>query len=244
MARVDNNRLFKGTIGPLVFRTQNGQQIVQTKAYKPKQTIATKESSSEFRHCSSWTKYLRLGLQGFLVNLTDSYMYRRFTGAFYNALQTYTALPKGQRTPLNSNLQSLAGFEFNTHSPFADYCKISFDCVLNATHDVTITIPEFIPKTDLLWPANADQAELVLYVYATSLENHTRDVTHFTVLPIAKINTPIPETTWTSPILPVGYFVVVCSKLLYYTPNAITTRNYLNSKTLNPSSIVFAGVVA
>ena len=243
MARLDKNRLFNGTLGELVFRNLNGQQIVQTKAYKPKQTSATKVSGSEFRQCSSWTKYLRIGLQSFLVNLSDSYMFRRFTGAFYDALQTNTNLPKGQRTPLNSNLHTLAGFEFNTHALFVEYCKAPIEVALNVTQEITITVPAFIPNTHLLWPDRTHQVELVLYVYATNFDNQTVDVTHFTVLPITKSSTPTTETIWTCPSLPSGYFILVCAKLMYYTPNVITTRNYLNSKSLNPSSIVFTGIV-
>lgn len=243
MARIDNQRLFRGAIGNVVFKKLNGVQIAVSKSNGIKQTTATKDSGSEFRQCSSWTKLLRLGLQGFLVNLSDSYMYRRFTGAFYEALQTNTTMPKGQRTPLNSNLQTLSGFEFNSNSPFAEYFKTPLTVANNATQNVTITVPEFIPNTNLLWPANAYQAELVLYVYATNFDNQTTDVTHFTVLPITNTNTPMPEMVWTSPALPSGYFVLVCAKLMYYTPNAITTRNYLNSIMLNPSSIAFAGIV-
>jgi len=121
MAQLNNKKAFSGLIGNLVFRTLNGQQIVQSRPNKVKQTSNTKASASEFRQCSTWAKQLRLDLFAFLNNDTDSYMFRRLTGSLYNALMSNTLIPKGQRTPLNATMSDLVGFDFNSNSPFQDY---------------------------------------------------------------------------------------------------------------------------
>jgi len=126
MARIDKKNLLSGALGNLVFRNLDGNQIVQSHPGSVKQTQATKASGSEFRQCSHWAKLLRYGLSNFIDKQTDSYMFSRFTGAVYKAIQKNITLPKGQRTPLNSDMSSLIGFEFNTHSPFTTYCTAPY----------------------------------------------------------------------------------------------------------------------
>ncbi|RZK12667.1 MAG: hypothetical protein EOO46_02275 [Flavobacterium sp.] len=239
MGRIIKKNIISGTVGNLVFRNLNGRQIVQMQPQKFKQTKATMASSSEFQQCSTWAKELRMGLYPFLVNLTDSYMYRRLTGQFYNALRTNTHLPKGKRTPLNANLKDLEGFEFNTHSPFKEYFTVPITVVLDAQRQLHITIPKLDPRSQIVFTPQADNAELVVAVYATNFEDPTKAVEAFFTLPIQK-NTPlITATEWTSPPIPENFFVVVTAKLLFYTPNKFTEKNYWNSKTLNPAGLIF-----
>ena len=239
MGQVIKKNIISGSVGNLVFRNLNGKQIVQSHPGKLKQTKATKASGSEFRQCSTWAKQLRIGLFPFLIDQTDSYMYRRLTGQFYNALLGNTHLPKGGRTPLNANMKDLEGFEFNTHSPFKDYFDAKITTVLDANRQLQITVPELDLKNQVLFPSKVYDAELVVVVYATPFDLYTKTVEASFVLPLEKNTTLANETVWTSPPIPENYFMVVTAKLLFYTPNKFMGKNYLNSKTLNPSSIVF-----
>lgn len=241
MGQILNKNIISGSVGKFVFRDLNGRQIVQTHPGKIKQTKATKASSSEFRQCSSWAKELRTGLHPFLVGLTDSYMYRRLTGQLYNALLGNTHLPKGGRSPLNANMKVLEGFEFNTHSLFRDYFASPIATTLDLQRQLHIRIPELDPKTQMQFPPQADNAELVVSVYATNFEDPKKTVEAFFMLPLQK-NAPLThETLWTSPAIPENYFMVVTAKLLFYSSNKFTTKNYWNSKTLNPAMVVFCG---
>ena len=107
MARIDKNKFLSGAIGDLVFRNLDGKQVVQSKPDGVKQSRLTKLSGNEFRNCSKWAKMLRYNLNDFLAQQTDGYMYRRFTGQLYKALQSNTSLMKGERTPLNCHLEAL-----------------------------------------------------------------------------------------------------------------------------------------
>lgn len=194
MAQSDSKRNFRGAVGNVVFRTLNGKQIVQSKPGPLRHTAATKLSGSEFRQCSSWAKQLRLGLTPFLTADTDSYMYRRFTGVLYKALQANTTMEKGQRSPLNANMGGLAGFEFNTHSPFATHLALPLTASLNGQRQVVVSLPDFTPRDVMLFPEGADSAELLLYAYATNLGDppHTSDA--YTVLPIARNSSTQPAS--------------------------------------------------
>jgi len=240
MARINNKNILSGRIANLVFRNVGGKQIVQSRPEDMKQTKATKLSSSEFTQCSRWAKSLRLALIPFLVGLTDNYMYKRFTGKLYAALQTNTTMPKGLRTPLNADMSELAGFEFNTHSPFVDYFFPKIDVSLDSQRQLRVIIPEFEPKTELVFAEKTFQAELVVYVLATNLEPNTVAIeTHF-ILPIERQAGLAPETNWTSFAVPAGYFVMVSAKILYFNTNKFTVKNYINSKELNPACVIFA----
>ena len=239
MGQIIHKNIISGAVANLVFRNLGGRQIVQSHPGKLKQTKATKASSSEFQQCSTWTKELRTGLYPFLVGLTDSYMYRRLTGQFYNALLRNTHLPKGGRTPLNADMKDLEGFEFNTHSPFKDYFTPQITTVLDPQRQLHITVPELDPKSQMVFPPQANDAELVVAVYATNFKDPTKAVEAFFTLPVQKEAALPHETEWTSPPIPENYFIVVTAKLLFYTSNKFTGKNYWNSKTLNPAGVVF-----
>lgn len=242
MARLSKKNIISGATGSLVFRNLDGKQILQSHPGKIRQTQQTVASASEFSQCSRWAKHLRIRLHSFLAGQTDSYMYRRLTGSFYNALLENTHLPKGQRTPLNASMKALEGFEFNSHSPFKEYFLPEITVVMDSERQVQVTIPELEPKSQMQFPKKVSQAELVIYACATKFELSLPLPDAFFMLPINQYDTSLPETTWTSPALPEGYFVIVAAKLLYYEENQFMGKKYSNSEVLNPSRILFCGV--
>jgi len=239
MGRIISKNIISGGIANLVFRNLHGRQIVQTHPGKVRQTKATKASSSEFRQCSSWARQLRTGLSSFLVGLTDSYMYRRLTGQFYATVLGNTELPQGERTPLNANMKGLEGFEFNSHSPFSYYFSPKIKVVMDDQRQLHVTIPALDPKSQMLFPRSVYDAELVVLVHATDFKEVASVVEAFFTLPIMRNVAIGQETIWTSPPLPEHHLAVVAAKLLYYSANKFTGKNYSNSKTLNPATIVF-----
>ena len=240
MARLDKNKFLSGVIGNLVFRNLDGKQIVQSKPDKIKQSKLTKLSGSEFRSCSQWAKMLRQHLSNFLIDQTDSYMYRRFTGSLYNAIQSNTAIFKGERTPLNSNLDELVGFNFNSNSVFKDYFLPDLHVELTNQGQVEVVIPEFEPKSELVFPEQTGHAELLVYILATSLKPNTAVIDDYFLVPIPNATTIIPETVWTSIAFPESHFVLVTAKIMYYNNDKFTVKNYINSKAMNPSTILLA----
>jgi hypothetical protein len=150
---------------------------------------------------------------------------------------------KGQRTPCNTNMSALVGFEFNTHSPFVDYFSPKLNVTLDSQRQLNVVIPEFVPKTEVVFAEKTYQAELVVCVLASNLEPNTAAIeTHF-FLPIERQTAIIQETQWTSLALPADYFVMVSAKIMYYNTNTFTAKNYVNNKELNPACVVFANAV-
>jgi len=240
MARLDKNKFLSGVIGNLVFRNLDGKQIVQSKPDKIKQSTMTKLSGSEFRSCSQWAKMIRQHLYNFLINQTDSYMYRRFTGSLYSAIQSNTTIFKGERTPLNCNLDELVGFDFNSNSAFKDYFLPTVLVELTNQRQVQVTVPEFEPRSEVVFPERTGHAELLVYVMATSLKYNTAVVDDYFLVPLTNKTTLIPATVWASLILPENHFVLVTAKMMYYNNDKFTVKNYINSKAMNPSTILLA----
>lgn len=239
MARINRKNITTGRVAHLVYRNLNGQQIVQLHPGKLKQTQATKASGSEFRQCSSWAKQLREGLQSFLVGLTDSYMYRRLTRQLYLAILANDSQPKGERTPSTSDMKNLEGFEFNSHSPFSHYFMPKIEVSMDAERKITVTIPALFPQADMKFPEEADKAELIVLVYATHLDDIQNPFENFFTLTLQKNGASSEATVWTSEPVPEGFFVMATAKLLFYSANPFSGKNYCNSKTLNPATIVF-----
>jgi hypothetical protein len=124
MAKINDNKQFSGMVGKLVFRTLEGEQIVQSAPKKFKQSMLTQLSGLEFRQCSKWGRHIRIILHDFLARQTDSYMHRRLTSALYETILGNTQLPKGERSPVHCTMQAMTRFEFNIHSPWSEYVQI------------------------------------------------------------------------------------------------------------------------
>jgi hypothetical protein len=238
MAQINKNKSIVGILGNTVLRERDGKTLIQSRPESVKQTERTKVAGSEFRQCSSWAKRLRIGLRQFIDNGGDGNMHSRFAGALYSTLQLNSLVPKGQRTPLNSDMSSLAGFEFNSHSPFADYFAPEIVAELNEQRQVVVTVPEFNPRGAVEFALNTKQAELLIYVLATNFESNTGFPDDHTVIPIPNNYSTISETTWTSQPMPEGHLVLVCAKLLFYNTNRFTEKSYVNSKECSPMRVV------
>ena len=167
-------------------------------------------------------------------------MYRRLTGSLYSAIQSNTAILKGERTPLNSNLDALVGFDFNSSSAFKDYFLPTVLVELTNQRQVQVNIPEFEPKSEVVFPERTGHAELLVYVMASCLKYNTAVVDDYFLVPMTNNASKIPATVWTSIVLPESHFVLVSAKMMYYNNDKFTVKNYINSKAMNPSTILLA----
>ncbi len=243
MATLGNKKTFSGMVGNVVFKNLNGKQIAQSRPARVKQTTATKKSASEFGECSQWARQLRHGLTPFLVGLTDSTMHSRFSAALYNTVKSNTAVPKGERNPVNSDMDALCSFEFNTHSPFALWFRPTLSAALTDSGEVTVAFDTINPEADIMFPNRCDKAKLAVYVYATDFKDNSQRLTFHSLLSIDKRSSISAQTILTTPAIPQGYFVLVAAKLLYYNSNILTENNYLNTKTFSPAMVLLAKTV-
>lgn len=240
MARVAKNKLLSGAISNLVFRNVDGVQVVQSLPGKIKQTSNTKQSGNEFRSCSTWAKMARQNLYSFLMQQTDSYMYRRFTGALYNAIMSNSNMLKGTRTPLNSDTSGMVGFDFNSHSPFRESFLPELEVRLNEDRQVEVILPQLCTKEALVYPKRFHSAELLVYVVASSLRYSVAKEEAHTLFELNYATTTQPAVTWTSPVLAEGQWVIVTAKLLFYRTEKFVEKDYLNSASFCPSTILLS----
>lgn len=239
MAQLKANNKISGAIGNVVFRTVNGKQIIQSKSGPIQQSDATKISGSEFRQCSQWAKILRNGYFSFLAGMTDSYIHGRLTAAIYKAILHNTTVPKGERTPQNSDMSYLNGFEMNTNSLFTSYFLPEITVSPTAANQTKVSIAPFEAKTAIVFPPETTHVDLLLYAMATNFDTNAEIIQSHLLLPITK-NQSLPETEWIVPAPPLGYLSTINAKLLFYQPNALTGRTDINTKQLSPAIIVSA----
>lgn len=140
-------------------------------------------------------------------------------------------------------MESLKGFEFNTHSPFAAYFKPAILAELTLNKEVAVTISALDPQTEVIFPAGCTTAKLAIYMYATDLKDPENTLVFHSLLPINKSTAVPAQNLLTTTPLPEGYFILVSAKLLYYNANLLTESNYLNTKDFSPAMVVLAGVV-
>jgi len=231
-----------GTIGSVIFQQQYGKTVVRSKPAKVKQTQATRVSGNEFRYCSGWSKYLRLGLQPLWLGNTDSRVSQRLTSALYAALQHNTAQPKGERNWTNTSLESLKGFECNTHSPFEHYCKADSTAALTTNRTIQVTLPEMVTATSLIYPERCTDAELRACVTATDITTGKILTTEVKVFSLPKSTVTLSEQTWESGVLPTDSVLVVAAQIVYFGNNTVSGRYSLNHKSLNPGVLLWTGV--
>lgn len=243
MAKINDNKQFSGMVGNLVFRTLEGEQIVQSAPKKFKQSMRTQMSGSEFRQCSKWGRHVRIILHDFLARQTDSYMHRRLTTALYDTILGNTQLPKGERSPANCNMQAMTGFDFNVHSPWSEYVQVDITASLQDDGRVLVTIPGFKPADKIQFPKNIYAAELMVYVFSIHqlLQYNTENASVF-VLPFQK-NSPQtePQSFLSEHAMPAGDWVLAVAKLQFFTHNTFVGKKYENTPQMSPTQIVFSG---
>lgn len=238
MARIHKNNQLIGRIGNVVYKQIGNNLIAQSRPNNMKQTIATQQSSNEFLQCSTWAKHLRNCLNPFLNDCSDTFMYKRFTSAVYKAIQQNNSFPKGERTPLNSDMSYLNGFEFNNNSPLTNSFFITPNVSLDNQNKIHINLPEFDPKTAVSFPKNIHDAELLFYIIATDMQLSNAYEEMYFSIPIHYNLDNTPATSWSSPVIQSDCLIVVCAKLFFYKSTIFSTKDYINTKAFNPSQIV------
>ncbi|MGL2966032.1 hypothetical protein [Flavobacterium sp. XGLA_31] len=242
MATQGYKNQLSGTIGPVIFQQQFGKTVVRSKPTKVKQTQATRVSGTEFRYCSTWSKYLRMGLYPLWLGNTDSRVSQRLTSALYTALQHNTTQPKGERTWSNTPLDSLKGFECNTQSLFETYCKAAITTEITPNRTLKITLPELNTAQSIRYPDRCTNAELRVCITATDIITGELLKTVSMVFTMTKSTTTLAEQIWISELLPEQSVLVATAQLGYYATNSVSGRYSLNHKAFNPSVILWAGV--
>ncbi|MCC9043183.1 hypothetical protein LNQ81_10910 [Myroides sp. M-43] len=146
MAIINSKGQSKGNLGPTTTCVVNGVNIVQARNRKPKQTKETKKAASDFGYASKLCKVLRTSVVQIISKNHDNKLYIRFTTADTNLLKLNPAIPKGQRTLMNTDMTGLIGFDFNINNPFAHYCRLPIEVKRISDNQLAVNTPAFASK--------------------------------------------------------------------------------------------------
>ncbi|WP_207422955.1 hypothetical protein [Desertivirga brevis] len=142
MGKIDKKGVIHGGVDNVSYRTYRGQQIVQMKAGKVKQTIATKESGLEFGLCASTARVIREAFHRTYKGGYDGPMINRFNSVVQSAVRACSTKARCQRNLHDADLSYLTGFQFNNNSPLDKVLKARPEAIMEEG-TVAVYLPAF-----------------------------------------------------------------------------------------------------
>ena len=236
MAISNKGGKLSGKIGDLVYRQVNGQTVVQSRPVKGmvKQAVASKNSAIDFSLASNRARILRFMLYPMIQALSDVKMINRLNAAVAAALRSATALAPGYRDLGDGDFQSLKGFEFNLHSPFARLFLPTLSVSQTAAGGITIGFAAFNVAEQLRFPEPATGLTLKILLAALDLTNNQYRYCASAALAINQQQLVVPATQWNFLAdLPPACIYVACAAL-EYTLESLDGKMKLNRPDLNP----------
>jgi len=239
MAINDKKGHVHGKIGPLVYRSSGGQQIVQSLPRKFKQTTATQLTSHEFGLASTVSAAIR-GIIGMIIDQADRGMAHRFTGMIRNCLHQ-SEKPIGERDIHDINLAELRGFQFNLEAPFERVLKkapvstVDEEGILHFELAITDTETDFayVQRDDKIRPSV--KVTSIAFDFKANFVQ-TIDYQEFQI----PSHQPYTIQYTSSKNLPAGAIVIVLLSLHYHTVGWLTDLKPVNDPQYNASGILHA----
>ncbi|WP_207532535.1 hypothetical protein [Desertivirga arenae] len=142
MGKIDKKGIIHGGVDDVSYRSYRGQQIVQMKARKVKQTIATRESGLEFGMCASTARVIREAFHRTYKGGYDGPMINRFNSVVQSAVRACSTKPRCHRNLHDADLSYIRGFQFNNNSPLDKVLKARPDAIME-TGVVRVFLPAF-----------------------------------------------------------------------------------------------------
>lgn len=182
MAKVNGIIKIEGTVEDLTFYKKDGKNFVRKKGGISKERIMnnpnfvrTWENGSEFGHCGSSGKVLKLAVGTMVFKAKDSKLSSRLLQVMSRIKNFDTVSARGKRnvatgfTTPEGKLQ-LKGFDFNPKAPFKG---VLFAPYTLDTGTGEVLIPNFIPIEQVQYPQGAThmsfQSAVVLVDFETGL---------------------------------------------------------------------------
>src|SRR5919107_4185200 len=162
MARQYHN-LVSGRIGPVVFYIKNGIGYGRARAWKVRQTKATRESAKIFGKSRTLGRLLRGQIVQFLPDLKNNEIKHRFDNAIMQWLRNDNL--DGRREPVGY----IDHHEFNQESRLHGRFKQPFSVDFSEKGKVHLTIPEYSIPLDVGAPAYTEKLQWHVLVTSCNL---------------------------------------------------------------------------
>lgn len=165
----------------------------------------TRENMAEFGRAATASKVLRRALKDVMKQVKDRTRANRMTSAMTEVLKADSTNDRGERNVIDGEAELLSGFEFNQNSPLGKMFS-NFTAEINrVTGSMTVTIPSFIPRTEVDAPEGATHVKLVSAGAEVNFEKgeHVRQLSDSGPIPLdmnataamTLVNTVTPNST-------------------------------------------------
>ncbi|MCC4213288.1 hypothetical protein [Leeuwenhoekiella parthenopeia] len=240
MAKLDPKNGLVGSIGQLVFRSVNGETVVQGRPEKTGRPPSgrSKQTATDFGRASRTTSSLMRGLRPFLSNMYDSQFFNRFRKAVYQGMKMNDTLPQGSFDLWQGEPTVLEGLEADLKNQYPRYVQMpGLELSLEAG-TLEISVPEFKADNHLHWPVKASEAELGYWI--SVYDSKTYQVLRHELfrIPIPHKTQSIPATHYTTTALPAEALLLVTAGVFYYTADFRMGKVCMNSKAFNPTQVL------
>ncbi|RYG11201.1 MAG: hypothetical protein EOO07_20955 [Chitinophagaceae bacterium] len=169
MAKTSGIVNFEGTVEDLTFYKRNGKTLVRRKGGISGERIKTepnfvrtRENNSEFGHCCTSSKVLRLAMGTLVHKAKDGKLSNRLMQMLTRAKNMDSTSKRGLRkvgigimTP--SGRQLFNGFDFNKNAPLQSVLFAPYDV---DTVNGMVAIADFVPAEQLHFPEGATHVSL------------------------------------------------------------------------------------
>ena len=171
MGKQDHPFPFTGKIGKLsFFRSSVDGPMVRERRGPSKERILndpgfinTRKAMVEFSNAGKASKLVRTTLVQQLKDIADARMTSRLTKAMSLVLQLDPVHDFGQRTVAQGDLTVLKDFDFNAFSFLKNTLASPFSTNIDkVTGLATVTIPPYVPQTNIKAPQNSTHYELIV----------------------------------------------------------------------------------
>jgi len=240
--KIAANGAIRGLVGNLVARKIGNQQIIQSRPRKFKQTVATKEASTDFGRASKFGGFIRACLSDTHLDLYDSRMVSRLNGQILRTMRANPDQIRGRMCLQQGKLNRLANFQFNEKSNTQDYLNFDIELSLNEENLLAIDIPRFKKDRDIKFLDAAGKMVIVINAMAIDIANADVKIVSYTEIEIDCLRLrgwreaeriAVDCNAFKGSVIFVGLSVL-------YLNNSRGRDILLNSKELHPANIVGA----
>jgi hypothetical protein len=169
MARQNGLIKLSGTIGDMTYYKSKDGYLAKEKSSLSGARIAsdprfirTRENMAEFGNAGRAGKTLRQSISLVLQNAKDTRMVPRLFKTMTQVIKTDTIDKRGDRKVAAGDVTLLTNFEFNANAVLNTTFHAPYTFSINRTTGVlSITIPAFVPFTNIIAPAGATHFKLI-----------------------------------------------------------------------------------
>ena len=203
MAKQKGLHKILGTIGDATYlKTQDGYQVKEKSAisaskFATSDSLArTRENAAEFGRAGKAGQLFRLAIRGLLKNAKDNRVVSRLLKEMMKVIKADATSVRGMRNVMDGETELLQGFEFNRNSVLTQTFPVIYTSTINrATGLLSVSIPSFIPKEDLVVPEGASHFKIVSAGSEIDFEQSTFNTVESTTPVLPWDETPVAAIT-------------------------------------------------